>query len=53
MPAPSPVFGSAPNAPRCFMFQHGERLADDLVRLAALDIDDHADAARVVLAIGE
>jgi len=32
--------------------QHEQALADDRVRLAALDVDHEADAARVVLVRG-
>ena len=34
------------------VLQHGERLAHDGVRLSALDVDDEADAAGVVLVSG-
>ena len=47
MPAPSPARGSAPTAPRCSRFTRiVERVLDDLVRLAALDVGDEADAGR-------
>ena len=49
MPAPSPVFVSQPQAPRCSRFQDLDGLADELVRLAALQVGDEADAASVVL----
>ena len=50
MPAPSPVLASQPQAPRCSQVdEHLEGLPDDRVRAAALDVDDEADAAGVVL----
>ena len=50
MPAPSPVFASQPQAPRCSrLIEDLDRLADDVVRLAVLQIDDEADAAGIVL----
>ena len=53
MPAPSPARGSAPTAPRCSRLQQdGERVLDDLVRLAALDVGDEADAAGILVERG-
>ena len=53
MPAPSPVRGSHPQAPRWVrLSQHLETLLHDIVRFLALDIDHEADAARVVLVRG-
>ena len=53
MPAPSPVFFSQPQAPRCSRFSRiWSALLDDVVRLAALQVDDEADAAGVVLVLG-
>ena len=50
MPAPSPVSGSQPHAPRCVRLRRTvEPLLDDVVRALALHVDDEADAARVVL----
>ena len=50
MPAPSPVFASQPQAPRCSRLTRiWMALPDDVVRLAALHVDDEADAAGVVL----
>ena len=50
MPAPSPVFFSQPQAPRCSrLFRICQRLTNDVVRFATLEIDDEADAAGVVL----
>ena len=50
MPAPSPVFASQPQAPRCSQVDEDlQRLPDDRVRAPALDVDDEADAAGVVL----
>ena len=49
MPAPSPVFGSAPAAPPVLqVHQRGDRLFDDVTALAAVHVDDERDAARVV-----
>ena len=46
MPAPSPARGSAPTAPRCSRLSRmRQRVLDDLVGLAALDVGDEADAA--------
>ena len=53
MPAPSPVLTSQPQAPRCSrLMSTCSALRDDAVRLAALDVDDEADAAGVVLVGG-
>ena len=53
MPAPSPVFFSAPTAPRCSRFTSTvSALRDDVVRRAPLDVDDEAEAAGVVLVRG-
>ena len=50
MPAPSPVCGSQPQAPRCVRLRSTvEALLDDVVRRLALDVGDEADAAGVVL----
>jgi hypothetical protein len=50
MPAPSPVFFSQPQAPRCLKVEEDlERVLDDARGLAPLQIDNEADAARVVL----
>ena len=50
MPAPSPVSGSQPQAPRCVEVRRTvEALLDDVVRALAVDVDDEADAAGVVL----
>ena len=50
MPAPSPVLASQPQAPRCSRLSRiCRRLLDDVVGLAALEIDDEADAAGIVL----
>ena len=50
MPAPSPVSGSQPHAPRCVEVpQDLEALLDDVVRALASHVDDEADAAGVVL----
>ena len=53
MPAPSPVLASQPQAPRCSRLSRiCKRLADDVVRLAVLEVDDEADAAGIVLVLG-
>ena len=53
MPAPSPARGSAPTAPRCSRLQRiVQRVLDDLVRLAALDVGDEADAAGILVERG-
>ena len=50
MPAPSPVFVSQPQAPRCSrLISTWSACADDGVRPPSLDVDDEADAAGVVL----
>ena len=50
MPAPSPARGSAPTAPRCSRLHRiVQRVLDDLVRLAALDVGDEADAAGILV----
>ena len=50
MPAPSPVFFSQPQAPRCSRFTRiWIACCDEVVRFAALEIDDEADAAGIVL----
>ena len=49
MPAPSPARGSAPTAPRCSrLSEDGQRVLDDLVRFAALDVGNEADAAGIL-----
>ena len=53
MPAPSPVSGSEPAAPRCSRLTSSvEGVADDGVRALALDVGDEADAAGIVLVGG-
>ena len=53
MPAPSPARGSAPTAPRCSrLTQDRQRVFDDLMRLAALDVGDEADAAGILVERG-
>ena len=50
MPAPSPTSGSAPTAPRCVeVLQDLQAIRDDVVRAAALQVGDEADAAGIVL----
>ena len=50
MPAPSPVLASQPHAPRCArLISTWSACCTMRVRLAALDVDDEADAAGVVL----
>ena len=52
MPAPSPVLFSQPQAPRWFeVDQRRQAVADELVRLPPLEVDDEADAAAVVLVL--
>ena len=52
MPAPSPVCGSQPHAPRCVeVDQDLDALEDDVVRLPALNIRDESDAASIVLVL--
>ena len=53
MPQPSPIFGSAPTAPRWSrLFEDREALLDDVVRLAVLHVGDEADAAGILLVGG-
>ena len=52
MPAPSPVCGSQPQAPRWVEIdQNLDALEDDVVRLPALDVGDKSDAASVMLVL--
>ena len=53
IPAPSPVFGSAPAAPRCSRFSSATiARCDGLVRRHAVEARDEGDAAGVVLVAG-
>ena len=53
MPAPSPISGSAPDgAAMLEVLEDLQPVLDDPVRLLVLQVDDEADAAGIVLALG-